>query len=204
MRNRASAVVAAFTGKKLIAKKIFTQKKVRVFLELRNGNEIWVRGQFQDWHWFDGPEFQITTLPEDVKNTLLKENPFSASKSLNFRQAIKLAWHEAAKQNRFFKCADIFQENHLLAKRVFNSGSNEMFLEIRDGLELWVYGRFYDTRWLRGPEVKIELELTPELHEELLLRESWTEPMTETVKGIVLQAWKQASEKHSFFEGAIA
>lgn len=204
MRNRALAVIAAFTGKKLISKKNFNQEKIRVFLELRNENEIWVRGQFQDWKWLDGPEFQITTLSENVKNILINENHFSASKSYELRQAIKMAWHEAAKLNGFFKCADIFQKNHLLAKRVYNRGTNEMFLEMRDGSELWVYGKFYDNRWILGPEVKVEIGLTSELREELLLREGWTEPMTETVKEVVLRAWKQAAEKHSFFEGAIA
>lgn len=204
MRNRALAVMAAVTGKKLISKKIFNQEKIRVFLELRHEKEIWVRGQFQDWHWFDGPEFQITTLSEDVKNILINENHFSASKSNYLRQAIKLAWHEAAKQDAFFKRADVCQEDHLLAKRVYNCGSNEMFLEIRGGSELWVYGKFYDNKWFRGPEVKVELNLSSEVKEELLLREGWTEPMSKTIKDVVDQAWKQAAEKHPFFEKLIA
>ncbi len=204
MKNNTLSVIAAITGKKLISKKIYNQEKTRAFLELRNKNEIWVRGQFHDWHWLDGPEFQVDTLPDEIKQIFLNENHFATSKSSDLRQAIKIAWHEAAKKHVFFKGADVFQEDHLLAKRTYNCGQAAAFLEVRDGSEFWVYGKFYEPRSVRGPEIKIELDLTPEVKEELLLRESWTEPMTTTVKNAVLQAWKQAAEKNSFFNGLIA
>lgn len=205
MNNKVLAAVAAITGKKLISQKIFNREKARAFLELRHENEIWVKGQFLDWRWYEGPEFQITTLPQEVVDTFVNENHFASSKSLNLRQAIKLAWHEAAKQNSFFDGADICMQNHLLAKRAYNGGQAAAFLEIRNGSEFWVYGKFYDPRRsVRGPEVKIELNLSPAVKEELLLRESWPEPMTATVKEAVIQAWMQAAQKDSFFKGLIA
>lgn len=202
--NRTLAVMAAFTGKKLISKKIYNQEKTRAFLEVKNGNEIWVRGQHQDWHWIDGPEFQLTTLSEDVKNTFFNENHFTTSKSHTLRQAIKMAWHEAAKQNDFFNGADSCLENHVLAKRVYNNGQNAAFLEMRNGSEFWIYGKFYDSRWFFGPEVKIELNLTETLKEEFLLHDAWSVPLSATAKQLIKQAWKQAAEKHPFFEKLIA
>lgn len=193
-----SATFAAACGKKLIKEQEFNHGRAKAFLELRAHDEIWALGRVKHHKWEDETEVQIF-LPTDLKNALT-----NAIQTAEFLKAVKIAWHEAAKQDAFFKGVDVCLEDHLLAKRIYNNGQAAAFLEMRNGSELWVYGKFYDPRGNRGPEVKIELNLSPEEKEELLLREGWVKTMSPEVQKIVLQAWKQASEKDSFFRGLIA
>ncbi len=197
-----SNIVAALCGKKLIAKKEYNHGKTRVLLELRKDNEIWAVGQSREWNWVDGPEIQLTNLPKTVMEELISSSDY---KSFNAKQAIDLAWHAAAKINDFFIGADIFLQDHLIARRAYNGGQATAFLEIRQGSEFWIYGKFYDPRGVRGPEIKIELNLSPEVKEELLLRDSWGTPFrSDAAKLAVKQAWLIAAHQHPFFAGLIA
>ena len=203
-KARTKTADAAVSGKKLIAQKSFNQNKFRAFIELRHESEIWVKGQFIHWRWFNGPEIEITTLAPELKQKLLNAHYFVSRQKNDVLNAIKMVWHEAAKQNDFFRGADELQLSRLIAKKRFNGGQAAAFLEMRRASEFWVYGKFYDPRGVRGPEVQIELEISENLKEEFLFRETWTEPMSEKMLEIVHLAWKQAAEKDSFFKGLTA
>jgi|GEM_PF-2231114 hypothetical protein len=90
--------------------------------------------------------------------------------------------------------------NKLLAKKFFSKGSAAAFLEIREGKEFWVYGKFYDPRGNRGPEVKIDFPVSQDIRQELLKRRSWGEPMSSAIQTAINEAWLEAAEKCDWFE----
>ena len=71
--------------------------------------------------------------------------------------------------------------NKLLAKKFFSKGSAAAFLEIREGKEFWVYGKFYDPRGNRGPEVKIDSYISCPAPLIFLAIRILTEPMPRTL-----------------------
>ena len=83
--------------------------------------------------------------------------------------------------------------NKLLAKKFFSKGSAAAFLEIREGKEFWVYGKFYDPRGNRGP-------VSQDIRQELLKRRSWGEPMSSAIQTAINEAWLEAAEKCDWFE----
>ena len=98
---------------------------------------------------------------------------------------------------------NVLTSTNLIAKCTYNNGCNAAFLEVRNDLELWVYGQINGKSAVRGPEVKIDLKLSAQAKEELLLRTSWVDPMSQSVRNSVLKAWKLAAQQHPFFKNLV-
>lgn len=193
------------TSTNLIAKCTYNNGCNAAFLEVRNDLELWVYGKIYGKFDARGPEVKIDLkLSPEVFSEIVYHSSWNFPWSVAALVALRNIWREAARLNSFFKGVGNYKiENTLLARRSYNGGQNVAFLEVRNASDFWVYGKFYDFQGVRGPEVKIDLKLSAQAKEELLLRTSWVDPMSQSVRNSVLKAWKLAAQQHPFFKNLV-